>query len=145
VNKKNKVPERIKVLYVLMFTLGAIIIAPTHIFPQPYFMYARFPHYLELMKPFLGISWPASFEIYHYMLYVLAITTSLNALGVLAYPRFKNITILSSLFGLCLFSLMILFFFFKFIDVHASTAIIFGLYSVILLIVDLLTFKALTK
>jgi len=102
----------------------------------------RFPHYLEMMEPFLGISWPLSFEIYHYALYALAIIGSLNVLGIIFYSKFKQITIVSSLIGLFLISLMVLFFFFIFINVNASTAVIYGLYSVILLIIDALTFKA---
>lgn len=133
----------LKIFYLFVFFLGAIIIAPTHIFPPPTFMYARFPHYLEKMGPFLGFSWPATFEIYHYVLYVLAIIGSLNVLGIMFYPKFKNAAIFSSLIGLFLIGLMALFFFFVFLNVNAPTAITYGFYSVILLSVDLLTFKAL--
>jgi len=145
VKRKSKIFERLELLYLQVFLLGALIIAPTHIFPPPAFMYARFPHYLELMKPFFGLSWPVTFEIYHYVLYVLAAVVSFNALGILYYPKFKNLAIFSSTIGIFLFSLMILFFFFKFISVNVLTAITFGFYSVILLIVDLLTFKVLIK
>ncbi len=134
--------KRLKILYLLIFVLGGIIIIPTHIFQPPTFIYARFPHYLEMMKPFLGISWPLSFEIYHYVLYALAVIVSLNVLGIIS-PKFKKIAILSSLIGIFLISLMILFFFFVFLNVNAPTAITYGLYSVVLLIVDLLTFKTL--
>lgn len=143
--KKNKIFEKIKILYILVFALGTIIIAPTHIFPSPTFMYARFPHYLELMEPFFGFSWPATFEIYHYILYVLAIIVTVNASGVLFYPRFKNVTIFSLIIGAFLFSLIILFFFFRFININAPTAIAYGFYSVSLLTVDLLTLKAFVK
>lgn len=135
--------KQLKVLYLFIFILGAVIIVPTHIFPPPAFMYARFPHYLEMMKPFLGFSWPATFEIYHYVLYVLAIIGSLNVLGIISYPKFKKIAIASSLTGIFLFSLIVLFFFVKFISVNLPTAIIYGLYSIILLTADILTFKAL--
>jgi|SRR3989344_826525 len=140
---KNKKLEQLKFLYLLVFVLGALIIAPTHIFPPPNFMYARFPHYLEMMKPFLGFSWPTTFEIYHYVLYALVIIGSLNALGIIFYPKFKQITLISSLIGLFLISSIVLFFFFKFINVNAPTAIIYGLYSVVLLIADFLTFQTL--
>lgn len=142
--KKNRIFERLELLYFLTFALGALIIAPTHIFPPPTFMYARFPHYLELMGSFLGFSWPATFEIYHYVLYILCIIVSLNALGVVFYPRLKKIAIFSSGIGIFLFSSMILFFFLKFISVNVPNAITFGLFSVVLLIVDFLTLKALT-
>lgn len=142
---KNKKLARLKIFYLFVFALGALIIAPTHLFPPPTFMYARFPHYLELMGPFLGISWPMTFEIYHYVLYVLIATVSFNVLGILFYPKLKNPAIFSSTIGIFLFSLMILFFFLKFITVNMLTAIAFGIFSVVLLIVDLLTFKALTR
>ncbi|MDO8583279.1 MAG: hypothetical protein Q7R51_02015 [bacterium] len=137
--------EKLKIIYFFVFALSAFIIAPTHLFPQPLFMDFRFPHYLEMMKPFLGISWPMSFEIYHYILYVLVAIESLNVLGIIFYPKLKQIAIASSLAGLLLMSLMILFFFFIFINVNASTAIAYGFYSIILLFVDLLTLKILIK
>ena len=140
---RNKKLEQLKIFYVFVFILGAIIIAPTHLFPQPFFMPFRFPYYLEKMRPFLGISWPLSFEIYHFVLYALAIIVSLNVLGILLYPRFKNVGIFSSLIGIFIFSLMVLFFFFKFISVNASTAILYGFYSLVLLIANILTFKIL--
>lgn len=95
------------------------------------------------MEPFFGLTWPVTFEIYHYVLYVLSAIVSLNALGIIFYPKLKSIATFSSMIGIFLFTLMVLFFFFKFINVNASTAIIFGLYSVVLLILDWLTFKAL--
>lgn len=143
--RKSKAFEQLEILYLFTFALGVLIIAPTHIFPQPYFMYARFPHYLELMGPFFGLTWPFTFEIYHYVLYILTIAVSFNALGIVFYPSLKKIAIFSSMIGIFLFSLMILFFFFKFVSVNASTAVVFGLYSIVLLIVDLLTYKVLTK
>lgn len=105
-------------------------------------MYARFPHYLEMMRPFLGFSWPVTFEIYHYVLYALTAIASLNVLGIII-PKFKKTSIISSFTGIFLISSMVLFFFFIFLNVNASTAIVYGFYSVVLLIVDLLTLKAL--
>jgi hypothetical protein len=143
--QRNNNHEQIKLFYVLAFTLGAIIIAPTHIFSPPSFMYARFPTYLKTMDPFFGVSWPATFELYHRVLYVLGIVISLNAIGILAYPKFKNITKISSFISIFLFSLIVLFFFIKFISVHAITAIVFGVYSLIWLALGLLTFRASAK
>lgn len=140
--QKNKILEQLKISYLLVFVLGALIIAPTHVFPPPTFMYARFPHYLEIMGSFLGVSWPMTFEIYHYVLYALAIIGSLNILGII-FPKFKKAALASSFIGLFLISLMVLFFFFVFLEVNASTAITYGFYSVVLLTVNLLTFKAL--
>ncbi len=97
------------------------------------------------MRSFLGIGWPATFEIYHYVLYALVIIGSLNVLGILFYPRFKSVGIFSSMMGVFILSLMVLFFFFKFIGINASTAIVYGIYSLFLLIADLLTFKALIR
>lgn len=136
-----------KLLYSYVFIVGLtiVLVAPPHFFPQPYFIPLRFPHYLEMMPTFLGISWPMSFEIYHYVIYALVIMGSLNALGIILYPRLRRITLFSSFIGLFLISSMILFFFFQFINVNRSTALIFGFYSVILLIVDWLTFKTLIK
>lgn len=137
--------KQLKIFYLLVFVLGAIIIIPTHLSAPPAFMYARFPHYLEMMKPFLGVSWPATFEIYHYVIYTLIALASFNVLGILFYPKLNKITLTSSLIGIFLLSLIILFFFFVFTSVNASTAVIYGLYFVVLLIVDILTFKALIK
>lgn len=142
---KNRGVENLKLYYLLIFVLGAILVAPTHIFSPPTFMYARFPHYLEMMGPFLGVSWPMTFEIYHFVLYALAIIVSLNALGIIFYPRLKNIAIASSAIGILLISLIVLFFFFVFLSVNTTTATVYGLYFILLLIVNLLTFKALTK
>jgi len=141
-NKKNRIIERLKIIYLLALALGAAIIAPTHIFPQPYFMYARFPHYLEKMGPFLGITWPESFELYHRILYLLGITISLNGIGILSFPKLRKVTIFSSLAGMLIFFLMILFFFFKFINVNISDAVVLGIYSIILLTMEALIFKA---
>jgi len=142
VKEKNKIIRKIQTFYLLTLVLGALIIAPTHIFPQPYFMYARFPHYLEMMGPFLGISWPDTFEIYHRVLYVLATIISLNGLGIVFSPKLKKITIFSSILGMIAFSLMILFFFFKFITVNAANAMVLGVYSIILLTMEVLIYKA---
>ncbi len=132
----------IKILYLFILALTIALVAPAHFFPPSTFMYARFPHYLEMMPAFLGVSWPMTFGIYHYILYALIAIGSFNILGIIFYPKFKKIALASSLIGLFLMPLMVLFFFFVFINVNASTAIIYGLYSVILLIADWLTFKA---
>ncbi len=142
---KSKKLESLKLLYLLIFVLGIILVAPTHLFSPPYFMPLRFPHYLEMMPAFLGVSWPMSFEIYHYILYVLTSILSLNVLGIVFYPKLKKLAIFSSMIGTFLFSLIILFFFFIFLNVNVSTSIVYGIYFVILLIVDLLTLKALIK
>ncbi len=140
---KNKKFEQLKFLYLFIFILSTILIIPTHIFPQPYLMPFRFPHYLETMGPFWGIRWPMSFEIYHYVIYALIVIGSLNILGIFFYPKLNKIASVSSLCGIFLFSLMILFFFFIFINVNLSTAIIYGFYSVVLLFADVLTFEIL--
>ena len=142
--KKIKL-RRIIPLYVLIIFLTIILVGPPHLFPQPYFMPLRFPHYLEMMPTFLEVDWPMTFEIYHYVIYSLIIIGSLNALGIIFYPKLRKITIVSSLIGLFLTSSMVLFLFFQFIKVNAPTATIYGLYSVALLIVDLLTFKIFTE
>lgn len=144
VEKKHKQIEQLKFFYLLVFVLGALIIVPTHIFPPPTFMYARFPHYLEMMKPFLGISWPMTFEIYHWIILIIGVIGVINVLG-LVFGNMKSLAKLSSFLGLFLFSLIILFFFFVFLKVNAPTAIIYGQYCVVLLIVDILTFKALLR
>lgn len=133
----------LRIFYLFILFLSAALVLPPHIFPQPYFMPMRFPHYLEKMEPILGISWPLTFEIYHYVIYAFIVIGSLNVLGIFFYPRFKKTAIASSLIGLFLFSLMILFFSFVFINVNISTAIIYGFYSVVLLTADFLTFKTL--
>lgn len=140
---KRKKLESLKLLYLFIFIVSVILVVPAHLFPSPFFMAFRFPHYLEKMQPFLGISWPLTFEIYHYGLYALATIGSLNVLGVLFYPKLRNAALFSSLIGIFFISLIVLFFFFVFLNVNASTAIIYGLYLVTLLIVDALTFKVL--
>lgn len=142
-NKKTKELYYLKILYLTAFITIGILFALTHIFPQPFFMPFRFPHYLEMMPTFLGVSWPMSFEIYHYILYALVLIGSLNVLGIIFYPKFRKTAIFSSFVGIFLIFPMILFFFFVFLSVNASTAVIYGLYCVVLLIVDVLTFKAL--
>lgn len=136
--------RKLKLLYPFIFALGAVLIVPTHFFPPPFFMPLRFPHYLEMMGPFLGISWPLTFEIYHYVLYALILIGSLNVLGII-FLKFKNIAVFSSLIGLFLITPITLFFLFPFMKVNPQTSIIYGSYSVLLLIVDLLTFKALVR
>lgn len=137
--------KELKVLYLFIFVLGGVLVAPTHLFPPPSFMPLRFPHYLEMMRPFFGVSWPASFEIYHYAIYALVIIGCLNILGILFHSKLRSMAIFSSLIGLFLIPPIILFFFVQFINVNFSTSIIYGFYSVVLLIVDILTFKALLK
>lgn len=137
--------KQLKILYIFVLALTFILVVPPHLFPQPLFMPLRFPHYLEMMKPFLGVSWPMSFKLYHYALYSLAIIGSLNVLGIIFYPKLNRIAFVSSLSGIFLIFPMILFFFFVFLNINAPTAFIYGLYSVILLVVNLLTFKALTR
>lgn len=143
--RKYRIFERLEIFYLFVIALGALIITPTHIFPQPAFMYARFPYYLKKMGPFLGITWPATFKIYHYMLYLLSIVIILNGIGILFYPKFKKSAILSTAIGIFLFLLTASFFFLKFIYVNIATAITFGFYSVVLLVMELLIFKAFTK
>jgi hypothetical protein len=108
-------------------------------------MYARFPHYLEMMGPFLGMRWPGTFEIYHRVLYLLAAIISLNGLGLVFFPKFKKLTIFSSILGIIMFSLMVLFFFLKFVSVNTPDAVVIGLYSLILLIMEIMISAALTK
>lgn len=143
---RQKQPSQLgllKLYYLFILILTFILVVPAHLFPPPYFMPLRFPHYLEMMGPFLGVSWPLSFEIYHYGLYALAIIGSLNILGIFFYPKLKKLPVFSSLIGLFLIIPMVLFFFLIFLNVNAPTAIIYGLYSVVLLIIDVLTFKVL--
>lgn len=139
---KQKLLEQVKLLYVFIFILTVILILPSHLFPSPYFMYLRFPHYLEMMKPIFRISWPMSFEIYHWALLSLAIIGSFNILG-LTFVKFRSAARISSFIGIFLTTFIILFFFFIFISVNVSTAIVYGVYSLFLLIVDLLTLLAL--
>lgn len=145
IHKKQKRLEQLKFLYLFIFIVSTILVVPAHLFPPPYFMPLRFPHYLEMMGSFFGVSWPMSFEIYHYALYALVIIASLNALGILLYPKLRYAALFSSLFGIFLIPPMTLFFFFVFIKVNALTAIIYGKYCVILLIADILTFKTLLR
>lgn len=142
---KKKIFKRLETLYLLIIALGVLIIAPTHLFPQPNFMYARFPHYLKKMGPFFGLKWPATFEIYHYILYVFIATVSINVFGIVFYPKIKKLTVFSSIIGMFLFFLTTVFFFFKLITINFLTAIIYGLYSLILFIANILTFKVLSK
>lgn len=141
--KKDKLRNLLH-LYLFILILTLILVFPAHLLSQPYFMPFRFPHYLEKMQPFLGISWPLTFEIYHLVLLTIGAIGVINVLG-LFFGNVKSIAKFSSLIGLFLFSLMVLFFFFIFIGVNAPTAVIYGLYSAVLLIVDLLTLKALIK
>jgi hypothetical protein len=142
VRKKNNILGQLKLFYVLTLGLGTFLIAPTHIFPPPYFMYARFPTYLKTMESLFGFRWPMTFEIYHYVLYVLGIVIALNGIGILFLPKYKKITNLLSVIGGILFSLIMMFFFFIFTKVNFPTAVIFGLYSAILLFMELLIFRA---
>lgn len=140
--QKNIFLDRLKLYYVLTLGLGTFLISPTHIFPPPYFMYARFPTYLKTMESLFGLHWPMTFEIYHYVLYVLGIVIALNGIGILLLPKHKKITNLVSIIGGILFLLIMMFFFFIFTKVNFLTAFIFGLYSAILLFMELLIFKA---
>lgn len=137
--------KRLKLLYLFIFLVTIILIVPTHLFPAPSLMPLRFPHYLEMMGPFLGVSWPISFEIYHYALFVLVTIASLNVLGILFYPKLSKVALFSSLIGIFLISLIILFFLLVFTKTNLPTSIIYGLYFVVLLIVDILTFKVLIR
>lgn len=136
--------KRLRMLHVFILFLTTIVfILPSHLFPQPYFMYSRFPYYLEMMGPFLGISWPLSFKIYHAILLSLAIIATLNMLG-LTYTNWKRAATVSSFLGVFLISFMVIFYLFFFIKVDLSTALTYGAYSVFLWIVNLLTLYSLT-
>lgn len=141
--KKSKLRKLIP-LYLLILILTILFVSSTHLFPQPSFMPLRFPHYLEMMKPLLGISWPLTFEIYHWTLVVLVTILLTNMLGILFKP-WRSIAKISSFIGLAITSLMVSFFFFVFVNVNLPNAIIYGLYSGVLLIVDFLTFKTLVR
>jgi hypothetical protein len=142
-NKNCQESNLLRKLYLFVSLQGVLIIAPTHIFPQPYFMYARFPHYLEMMEPVFGASWPLTFDVYHYILLALAVIFSINILAITFQPRLRNPAIISSSIGLVLISIIVFFFFFVFTKVNLPTAIVYGLYSTVLLVVDFLTLKAL--
>ena len=144
-HKKPKLLEQLKLLYIFIFALTIILVVPTHIFPPPSFENLRFPHYLEMMKPFLGISWPASFKIYHFILVLLALVGTLNVLGIIYYPKWKKIAYTSSFAGLFLIFFMLMFFLFLFINVNPTLSLIYSFYSLFLLIVDALTFYAFRK
>lgn len=137
--------QLLKLYYLFILILTAILVVPTHIFSPPLFMPFRFPHYLEMMKPFLDISWPLSFEIYHLILLILAIIGAVNVLGIVFYPKWKVLARISSFAGLFLTLSMFLFFLFPFMRTNPPTAIIYGIYSLLLFIVNLLTFITLTK
>lgn len=142
---KNKDLKQLAYYYLAIVILSVILIAPTHIFSPPLFMPLRFPYYLEKMQPFLGVAWPATFKIYHYVLYILSIVGVFNILGVFYYPKFKRIAIFSCWIGVFLLSAIFLFFLFVFIKINLSTSIIYGFYSLILLLIDKLTLKVLFK
>lgn len=135
--------KTLKLYYLFILILTIILVVPTHIFPIPSFMPLRFPHYLEMMAPILGVSWPVTFEIYHYTLIAITLIFSFNILG-LTFTKWKKVARFSSAAGIPIFSVMILFFY-LFIRVNPSTALIYGLYSIALLIVDLFTFIAVTR
>ncbi|MBI2028494.1 MAG: hypothetical protein HYT07_02680 [Candidatus Levybacteria bacterium] len=129
-------------LFILIFTI--VLVTPPHVFPPPNFMFLRFPTHLESMGSFLSVSWPITFEIYHLGLVVLTLIISINALG-LTFLRIRPIAKISSFLGLFLITAIFLFFLFPFMKVNASTAIIYSIYFLFLLIVDLSTFLALIK
>lgn len=136
--------SKLKFLYLLIFIITAILVLPPHLFPTPYLMFLRFPTHLESMGSFLSVSWPVTFEIYHWGLVVLTLIVSLNALG-LTFSKARSIAKVSSLLGLFIIAFIFLFFLFPFMKVSISTAIIYCIYFLFLLIVDLLTFFALTR
>jgi len=142
--QKTRQLKLLKLYYLFTLILTIILVLPTHIFPQPLFMPLRFPHYLERMEPFWRISWPLSFEIYHYALIVIALIFSFNILG-LTFARWRKIAIFSSAAGIPIFSVMILFFFFPFMEINQPTATIYSIYSLLLFIVNLSTFIVLFK
>ena len=144
----NQKPSQLKLLrlyYLFIFILTIILVLPTHIFPIPTFMPFRFPHYLEMMSPFLGVSWPMTFEIYHIVLLILAIIGSINILGIVYYPKWRMLARVSSFVGIILTLGMILFFLFPFMKVNPPTALIYGFYSVTLLIVNMLTLNVIAR
>ena|SRR3989344_5749407 len=143
--QKTSQLKTLKLYYLFIIILTIILVLPTHIFPSPSFMPLRFPHYLEVMKPFLGISWPATFQIYHLVLLILAVIGSLNVLGIVFYPQWRLIAQISSFVGIFFLTLMSLFFLFLFINVNPLTSFIYGFYCIVLLVVDVLTFKAIAK
>ncbi len=134
----------LKLYYLFILILTIILVVPPHLFSPPLFMPLRFPHYLESMTPIVGISWPFSFEIYHWILVALTITVSINVLGV-TFSKARSIAKVSSFLGLFLIIAILLFLLFYFMKVSASTAIIYCIYFIFLLIADLLTFFVLTK
>ena len=135
--------KTLKLCYLFILLLTIIFVGLTHLFPIPYFMPFRFPHYLERMKPLSGISWPMTFEIYHYTLIIISLIFSFNILG-LTFSKWREMAIFSSATGIPIFSAMILFFFFLFTQVNPPTAIIYGIYSLLLFIVNLSTLSILT-
>lgn len=135
----------LKLYYVFILILTIILVLPTHVSPIPSFMPLRFPHYLEMMEPFLGISWPATFEIYHLVILILAIIGSINILGIVFYPNWRLMTRISSLVGFFVTLVMVLFFLFFFMGLNPPTALIYGFYSITLLTVNILTFNAVTR
>lgn len=142
--KKIKLGKLIP-LYIFIYALTAILVLPPHTFPEPYFMFFRFPHYLEMMPQFLGVSWPMTFEIYHYGIYALIAIGIINTLGILFYPKMKKAVVFSSLAGIPLFSLFILFILLQFVKINLPTAFAYGIYSISLLTVDLITLKVFLK
>ena len=143
-NRNTKL-KQLKLLYIIIFITTIILVAPTHLFPPPTFMYARFPHYLEMMGTFLGISWPLTFDIYHLVLIILSIIVSFNILGIFFYPKLRLTAQISSFLGLILLTLIFLFFFFVFMRVDANLSLVYSFYALLLLFVDALTFSLFTK
>ena len=135
----------LKIFYLFILILTIILVFPAHIFSPPSFMPFRFPHYLEVMDPIWGIFWPMTFQIYHIVLLILAIIESINVLGIVFYPKWIQFAKASSFAGIILTLGMILFFLFPFMKVNPSTAFIYGIYSLLLFVVNLSTFISLTR
>ncbi len=125
--------------------LAVILIAPTHIFSPPLFMPFRFPYHLEMMSPFMGISWPTTFKIYHLGLISITSIGSINILGILFYPKFKTYALASSFIGSFLTLCIILFFFFPFMKINIQISLIYGTFSIVLFTANMLTFLALEE
>lgn len=132
--------HQLKILYLLVLVATLLLVGPTHLFSPPSFMPLRFAHYLEMMGPFLGVSWPMSFDVYHWILIILGIIGSLNILGI-TFPKWRKAARTSSFLGLFFFGAITLFFLFPFMQTNSQTAFIYASYSFFLLIVDLLTFR----
>lgn len=135
--------KRLRFLYLFIFVLTVVLVAPPHVLTAPHFMYLRFPTYLEQMPPFLGFPWPLTFKIYHLVAVVLAIIGAINILGIMPYPKFNKLARLSSLAGFILSLLIVLFFLFIFMKVNIQISLIYTFYFLMFSAVNLSTFIAL--